>query len=80
MSSNRTFCALRWKLLTASDTATLEPKPTAIRPNVAGDVVIVGDDGVSGTFTLAAGEVLPCQPVQLKATGTTATGIYGLYN
>ncbi len=78
--SANTFSARRWKAITASNTAFCEPKPVALRANVAGDIVAVGDDGVSGTFTVAAGEILPVQPVQVLSTGTTATGIYGLYN
>ena len=78
--SDRTYTARRWKLLTASTTAALEPKPVALRANVAGDIVIIGDDGVSGTFAVDAGQVLECQPTMLMSTGTTATGIYGLYN
>ena len=80
MSSDRTFTALRWAAVTPSDTATLTPIPTAIRCNVAGDVNIVGDDGNDEVFTVAAGEVLQCQPHKVMSTSTTATGIKALYN
>ena len=80
MTSNRTHTAFRWKPITPSDTARIEPIPAAIRANVEGDIVAVGDDGVSGTFTVAAGQVLEIQPHRILATGTTAEGINALYN
>ena len=80
MTSNRTHTAFRWKALTPSDTARVEPIPAAIRANVEGDIVAAGDDGVTATFTVTAGEVLQIQPHRILATGTTAEGINGLYN
>lgn len=78
--SNRMHSALRWKEITPSDTAMVEPVPVAIRCNVAGDVNISGDDGTALVFTVSAGEVLHCQPHMVMATGTTATGIRALHN
>lgn len=78
--SNRTFSALRWSAITPSDTTKLEPTPVAIRCNVAGDVNIEGDDGNAEVFTVAAGEILACQPRRVRSTGTTATGIKALFN
>ena len=78
--TDRIHSATRWKAITPSNTARLEPVPTAIMVNVAGLVNIVGDDGVAADFQINAGAPLPCQPHQVLATGTTATGIRGLYH
>lgn len=76
----KTSTATSWAAVTPSDTAKIEPTPQAIRANVAGDIVAVGSDGVSVTFTVTDGGELPIQPVQILATGTTATGIVAFYN
>ena len=78
--SERTFSATRWAAITPSDTATIEPFPVSIRANVGGDIACVGSDGVAFTFTVTAGVTEPLQPIKVLATGTTATGIAGLYN
>ena len=80
MSSDREFSALRWKEISPDDADKLEPVPVAIRANVGGDVNIEGDDGNAEVFTVAAGEILPCQPHRVLSTSTDATGIMGLYN
>jgi uncharacterized membrane protein len=78
--SDRVFPALRWKAITPTNDKTLEPVPAAIMVSVDGNVAMIGDDGVSATFPLIAGTVYPMQPIVISATGTTATGIIGLYN
>lgn len=78
--SERTFSAIRWREITPSDTAAIEPFPVAIRANVGGIIVCVGDDGVAFPFAVADGQILEVQPIKVLATGTTATGIAGLYN
>lgn len=71
--------ARRWGAITPHDTNQLAELPKAIRCNVAGTVNIVGEDGNAEDFVVAAGETLPCRPVIVKSTGTTATGIKALY-
>ncbi|WP_440974901.1 spike base protein, RCAP_Rcc01079 family [Rhodovulum sulfidophilum] len=46
---------------------------------VSGDVVIVSASGNEITVTLTAGAPYPVRPVRVKATGTTATGIIGMW-
>ena len=43
----------------------------------AGNVVVVTEKGETRTIPMAAGEVEPISVVQVLATGTTATGIWG---
>ena len=77
---DKTSTAKSWADITPSDTASIEPTPQAVRVNGAGDVVAVGADGVSCTFTAVDGDMLMIQPVKIMATGTTATGLIALYN
>ena len=77
MASNNTFPALRWKAITAG-AAAIEPVPVAIWADVAGDITCVGDDGVSVSFTIPAGQPISLQPH--KITAATATGLRALYN
>ena len=79
MASDRTYSALKWKPITPSDTANVEPTPSAVFVGGAGTVVAIGEDGVSATFTAAAGSVLPIQPIRITAA-STATGLIGLIN
>lgn len=78
--SDRTYSAVRWKAITPSDTAKIEPRPTGVYASGAGVVIAVGDNGVSAPFGATDGQVLPIQPDQILATGTTATGLVALYN
>jgi hypothetical protein len=68
-----------WFVITKSDTVDEPIRPRAVRANTAGDVVCVSKSGVVTTFTVAAGEVLTIRPVRINLTGTTATGLVGLY-
>lgn len=78
--SDRTYAAKQWADITKSDTATIEPIPASVYVGGAGDVVAVGADGTSATFTAADGAILPIQPHKIMSTGTTATGLVALYN
>lgn len=71
--------ARRWAAVTPSDTVDFAVLPKAIRCNGAGNLSLVGSDGVAVAFAVAAGEILPVQPARINATGTTATGIVALY-
>lgn len=78
--NDKMFSATAWKAITPSNTALLEPCPVALWVGGAGDIAIVGHDGVSATLSAApAGAVVTVQPRQLLSTGTTATLIVGLY-
>ena len=65
----------KWVTITPSDTTVLIPAPASIYINGAGNITLTGSDGVSATFTVPAGSLLPCRPSKVNATGTTATGI-----
>ena len=75
-----THTAIRWSAITKSDTVRLEPVPVAIFVGGGGDIAAEGQDGVSATFTVAAGTVLQIQPGRILSTGTSATNIVGLHN
>lgn len=78
--TDKTTTAVRWKAITPSNAAAIEPIPAAVYVGGAGDVVAVGTDGVAATFGATAGGLLQIQPSKILATGTTATGIVALYN
>jgi hypothetical protein len=65
--------------VTPSDSETI-PYPRAIYVGVAGDVAVTmkGKTG-SVVFKSAPVGILPIRPVQILATGTTATDILALY-
>lgn len=62
--------------ITGSDTTTLAVATRWVSIAVAGALAVVKEDGTSVTLTLPAG-IFPLRVVQVKATGTTATGIVG---
>lgn len=74
-----TDTARRWAAVTPSDTARLAKVPAALYCTVTGNVVIKGDDGVSATFPMVQGQILPVRPFFVMATNTTAT-VIALYN
>lgn len=78
--SDKVSTALRWKAITPSDTAPIEPRPVAVFVGGGGTVTAIGDDGVSGAFVAVAGQVLQIQPNKVMATGTDATDLVALYN
>lgn len=66
-------------LITPSDTADLANSTRAIRVEVGGDVkvrTVLGQDVVCA-FT--DGETRPIKAIRIFATGTTSTGIEGMY-
>jgi hypothetical protein len=61
----------------ASDLTTL---PRALMVTGGGDIAVVLKDGTSLTLPgLAVGVIYPLRVRRISATGTTATGIKGLY-
>ena len=78
---NISSAADSWAVVTPSDGSNLSKKPKALYFSAAGDVALVGDDGVSVTFTVVAGLTLDVRPSRVKSTGTTvASGkIIALY-
>lgn len=74
-----TDTARRWAAVTPSDTARLAKIPAALYCSTSGNVVVKGDDGVSATFAVLAGQILPVRPFFVMATNTTAT-VIALYN
>jgi hypothetical protein len=72
--------ARRWAAVTPNDSSDLPGgAPKALWVNGAGNLELVGDDGVSASFTVVASMPIDLRPTRIKATGTTATGIRALY-
>ncbi len=66
--------------ITASDSVDLANPVRAIYIGGAGNVVITTVAGNDVTFSgLPAGMILPVRAKRVKATGTTATGLVGLW-
>ena len=54
--------------------------PASIYAGVAGNISVVGADGESAVFqNVPAGYPLPIRARRINATGTTATGLIGIY-
>lgn len=70
--------ASEWFAITPHDTNEVEIRPRCLYVSVAGTISIVSKLGRTMTITVAAG-YHPLRPVIVKSTGTTATGIFGLY-
>lgn len=65
---------------TPDDSADLPTLPRALIVAGGGDVALVFKDGTSMTLPgLSAGVIYPVRIARILATGTTATGIKGLY-
>lgn len=72
------FCARYWNAIAPSDTVAITPC-AGLYFLGAGTVTILDQNGNSlGPINVAAGQILPFSPTFVMATGTTATGIYGL--
>jgi hypothetical protein len=72
--------AKRWANVTPNDGVDLPGGvPKSLWVNGAGNLELVGDDGNSLNFTVAAAGPVDLRPTRVKATGTTATGIRALY-
>lgn len=61
-----------------SDTVPLTDLALGLYVTVAGDVCFVGADGTTDTWTVPANFIIPVPVMQVKATGTTATGIHAI--
>ena len=66
------------KAITKSDATVLTDYNEGVIVSGAGDVAFVFKDGTTAAFTFAAGGTLKCNFTKILATGTTATGIYGV--
>lgn len=72
--------AMGWDNIVPSDTANLPQVPRAIHVGVGGNVVMVDRDGRTCTFqNVASGQMLVCAPVQIRSSGTTASGLVALF-
>lgn len=66
--------------VTPDDGADLTILPRALMVTGSGDIAVVLKDGSSLTLPgMAEGVIYPLRAVRVLATGTTATGIKGLY-
>jgi hypothetical protein len=65
--------------VTPNDSTDLAIFTRAIRANVAGTIKITGYDKVDTTCNFLAGETRPIRARRIWSTGTTATGIEGMY-
>lgn len=74
--------ARAWAAVTPHDTNKLAGGTCdALYVGGAGDLVLIGEDGVSATFSdVFAGQVYPFGASIVMASGTTATGIIALYS
>ena len=79
VSEDATAPAREWFSITPHDSTPLARKCRSIFVGTGGDVVAVAENGDEVTFTLVDGTILPIQPRLIKETGTTATGLIGLY-
>lgn len=74
------------KLLTPDDSTDFVERPRAITVGGAGDLVFVNEDDTTTTLAFATsgtawflGAQYSLRPKRINATGTTATGIYGIW-
>ena len=67
--------ASKWVLITNSDTVQVPADVRSLYIVTSGDLVLTGIDDVDATFPVVAGQIVPCQPKLVKATGSTATAI-----
>lgn len=65
--------------VTPDDTNGLTTPSNALMATASGNIVAVMLSGSTVTLALTAGTVYPLMVKQIKATGTTATGIIALY-
>lgn len=70
-----------WASVTPDDGADLPGgRARALYVGGAGDLVIVGSDGVAATFTaVLAGTLLPVMAVRVKDSNTTASDVVAVY-
>ncbi|OLS54018.1 hypothetical protein BV392_07205 [Rhodovulum sulfidophilum] len=70
---------IEWAEITPSDGEDLAVRPRALDCAVGGTVAMVSATGSEATLSLTPGVPYPVRPVRIRATGTTATGIVGLW-
>jgi len=68
-----------WVAITPSDGTELANIPRALYIGTGGDIVLTDSGGNDVTFQVLTGQLLPLRPTFVKATGTTATGIVGIF-
>lgn len=61
------------------ETPTFNARPRSIYIGSAGNLAAKGDDGVSATFAVAAGQELDISPTAILNSGTTAGGIVAIF-
>jgi hypothetical protein len=72
--------AFSWRSITPSDTVNLPAGCRGIYVGGAGNVVAVGDDNASVTFTaIPVGTFMPIAARRINATNTTATLLIALF-
>lgn len=66
--------------IVADDTTDLAILPRALMVGMPGDLAVMFGDGTAVTLpSLSPGVIYPVRVARVLATGTTATGIRGLY-
>jgi len=66
------------KAITPADSLLTTPI-LSLYVTVAGSVAFLGMDGQADTWTVPANFIIPVAMTQVSATGTTATGLHGIY-
>lgn len=69
----------RFAAIIPNDGADVAEMPRALFIGGGGNLVVQGRDGVSATFIVGAGQILPIRAARVMATGTTASDIVGLF-
>lgn len=81
LSTNPTGLVRNWLSVTPADGADnvgTNNVAIGLYITVAGDVTYTDIDGVDTTVTVPSNFLLTCSVARVKATGTTATGIFAL--
>ncbi len=68
-----------WYAITPNDNGDLPQMVRAIYVGVTGDLTLVSSRGRTATFIAVAVGYHPLRPVRVKSTGTTATGLVGIF-
>ena len=80
MPSETTGPAVGGFAVTPSDTAVFAQPTRGLYVGTAGDVAVLLLDGTAVTFSaMLAGVIHPLRATQIRATGTTAAGLVGVY-
>ncbi len=65
----------KFKSAIPDDTANLDHLPDGLYVGGAGNLTVMGIDGVQATFIVTAGSYHPLRPRRIMSTGTSATNI-----